>query len=83
MLYVDQVIVFLKEFENKEKDLKVCVVINLFFLYFLEGDIFNVEKYVEVVVKINWYNVQVFVNKGNCLFNWVCLYVVIFFCNCE
>lgn len=83
MLYADQAIVLLKEFENKEKDLKARAATNLSFLYFLEGDISNAEKHAEVAVKTNRYNAQALVNKGNCLFNRVCSHVVILSCNCE
>jgi intraflagellar transport protein 88 len=41
---------------------------NLSFLYFLEGDYKNAEKYAELAVKSDRYNAKALVNKANFLF---------------
>merc|ERR1719316_1800040 len=64
----DPAITVLKKFEKKEPMLLACAATNLSFLYFLEGDIANAEKYADIGVKADRYNARALVNKGNCLF---------------
>lgn len=47
----DQAIEVLKGFERKEQHLKARASTNLSFLYFLEGDLNNAEKYAEMGVQ--------------------------------
>lgn len=39
---------------------------NLSFLYFLEAEHVNAEKYADIAVKADRYNARALVNKGNC-----------------
>lgn len=41
---------------------------NISFLYFLERDYTNAEKYSEVAIEYDRYNAKALVNRGNCLF---------------
>lgn len=41
---------------------------NLSFIYFLERDYQNAEKYADLGIKNDPYNAKAFVNKGNCMF---------------
>lgn len=41
---------------------------NLSFLYLLEGDLQNAEKYSDVALKYDRFNAKAKVNKGNCQF---------------
>jgi len=45
-----------------------CAATNLSFLYFLEADHANAEKYADIAVKADRYNARALVNKGNCMF---------------
>lgn len=45
-----------------------CAATNLSFLYFLEGEHANAEKYADIAVKADRYNARALVNKGNCMF---------------
>lgn len=64
----DQAISVLKKFEKKEPSLMACAATNLSFLYFLEADHANAEKYADMAVKADRYNARALVNKANCLF---------------
>mmetsp|Transcript_19843 Transcript_19843/g.46131 ORF Transcript_19843/g.46131 Transcript_19843/m.46131 type:complete len:826 (+) Transcript_19843:62-2539(+) len=64
----DQAITVLKKFERKEPSLMACAATNLSFLYFLEADHVNAEKYADTAVKADRYNARALVNKGNCMF---------------
>merc|ERR1719262_1304507 len=64
----DQAISVLKKFERKEPSLMACAATNLSFLYFLEADHANAEKYADIAVKADRYNARALVNKGNCMF---------------
>eukprot|EP00929_Paragymnodinium_shiwhaense_P016842 TRINITY_DN12548_c1_g2_i2.p1 TRINITY_DN12548_c1_g2~~TRINITY_DN12548_c1_g2_i2.p1 ORF type:complete len:814 (-),score=200.11 TRINITY_DN12548_c1_g2_i2:227-2668(-) len=64
----DQAISVLKRFEKKEPSLMACAATNLSFLYFLEADIAQAEKYADIAVKADRYNARALVNKGNCMF---------------
>lgn len=43
--------------------------VNLSFLYLLEGDIRNAEKYADIAVTTDRYNAKAHTNRGNCYFN--------------
>ena len=43
-----------------------CAATNLSFLYFLEAEHANAEKYADIAVKADRYNARALVNKGNC-----------------
>lgn len=45
-----------------------CASTNLSFLYFLEAEHPNAEKYADIAVKADRYNARALVNKGNCMF---------------
>lgn len=64
----DQAIQILRRFEKKEPSLMAVAATNLSFLYFLEADLANAEKYADVAVKADRYNSRALVNKGNCMF---------------
>jgi len=48
--------------------LMACAATNLSFLYFLEAEHANAEKYADIAVKADRYNARALVNKGNCMF---------------
>jgi len=64
----DNAITVLKKFERKEASLMACAATNLSFLYFLEAEHANAEKYADIAVKADRYNARALVNKGNCMF---------------
>lgn len=41
---------------------------NISFLYFIEKNYRNAEKYADIAIKNDRYNAKALVNKGNCLF---------------
>lgn len=51
---------------GKEPSLMACAATNLSFLYFLEAEHANAEKYADIAVKADRYNARALVNKGNC-----------------
>ena len=53
-------------FPGKEPSLMACAATNLSFLYFLEAEHVNAEKYADIAVKADRYNARALVNKGNC-----------------
>lgn len=55
----------LKAFEKKRDNLQARALTNLSYLYYLEGDLVNAEKYVDQSLAINKYNASALVNKGN------------------
>lgn len=63
----EKAIDMLKSFEKKDFKLKSMAAINLSFLYFIEGDIPQADKYANLAVKHQRYNAKALVNKGNCL----------------
>jgi len=44
------------------------VASNISFLYFLENNYIDAEKYVDIAINNDRYNAKALVNKGNCLF---------------
>ena len=64
----DKAIELLKAFEKKDEALKAKAATNLSFLYFLEGDLDQADKYADLAVRHDRYNAKALVNKGNCWF---------------
>lgn len=62
---VEKTIQILKSFENKNKKLISRVANNISFLYFVEGDANNAEKYANLALDNERYNHKALVNKGN------------------
>ncbi len=58
----------LKGFEKKDKVMMGRVATNISFLYFLENDFKNAQKYADVAINYDRYNAKALVNRGNCLF---------------
>ncbi|CAD2215502.1 intraflagellar transport protein IFT88 [Angomonas deanei] len=58
----------LKEFEKKDPALRARAATNLAYLYFLEGEYDQGEKYSNLSIEANQYNAKALVNKGNFLF---------------
>lgn len=65
---IDNAIETLKSFEKKDKMLMAKAASNISFLYFLESDFKNSEKYAEVAIDYDRYNAKALVNRGNCYF---------------
>jgi len=65
---IDLSIETLKGFEKKDKSIMARASLNISFLYFLEGDYKNAEKYAVMAVEYDRYNAKALVNRGNCLF---------------
>ena len=59
----------LKTFEKQENKVASTAATNLSFLYFLQGETDQAEKYAELAMKSDSYNPSAFVNLGNCHFN--------------
>ncbi|KAJ3333439.1 Intraflagellar transport protein 88 [Blyttiomyces sp. JEL0837] len=58
----------LKSFEKKDQKLVGTAAINLSFLYFLEGESKQAEKYAELATNTDRYNAKALTNFGNCFF---------------
>ncbi|CCW60969.1 unnamed protein product [Phytomonas sp. EM1] len=58
----------LRAFEKKDRELRARAATNLAYLYFLEGDYENGEKYSDMSLEANQYNAKALVNKGNFFF---------------
>lgn len=58
----------LKSFEKKDKRMMTLASTNLGFLYLLEKDFENAEKYCDMALNNDRYNSKALVNKGNCYF---------------
>lgn len=58
----------LKGFEKKDHKMLGTAATNLSFLYFLESDYKNAEKYAEVAISSDKYNSKAQTNMGNCYF---------------
>lgn len=63
-----QAIETLKSFEKKDSKVASTAATNLSFLYFLEADLAQADKYAEVAMTADRYNPAALVNKGNVLF---------------
>ena len=57
-----------KSFEKKDQNLMARAATNISFLYFIEKDYKNAEKYADIAIKTDRYNAKALVNKGNCLY---------------
>ena len=66
---IDEAIDLLKSFEKKDKRMMTIAACNLSFLYLLEDDYVNAEKYCDIALKYDRYNCKALVNKGNCFFH--------------
>ena len=62
---VEKTISIMKSFENKDKRIISKVSNNISFLYFIEGDITNADKYANLALDNERYNHKALVNKGN------------------
>ncbi|XP_041354058.1 intraflagellar transport protein 88 homolog isoform X2 [Gigantopelta aegis] len=63
-----QAIETLKSFEKKDSKVASTAATNLSFLYFLETDMSQADKYAEIAMSADRYNPAALVNKGNVLF---------------
>ncbi|KAK3741791.1 hypothetical protein QZH41_001560 [Actinostola sp. cb2023] len=59
----------LKGFEKKDSKVQSTAATDLSFLYYLENDITQADKYAELAMAIDRYNPAALVNKGNCLYS--------------
>eukprot|EP00727_Mastigamoeba_balamuthi_P005601 m51a1_g1660 putative intraflagellar transport protein 88 homolog (724) ;mRNA; f:371243-373940 len=57
----------LKGFEKKDHNMASPASTNLSFLYFLENELQNAEKYADLALNSDRYNSKALVNKGNCV----------------
>jgi len=57
-----------KRFEKEDSKMQSAAATNLSFLYFLESQYAQADKYADVAITADRYNPQALVNKGNCLF---------------
>ena len=65
---IEKAIETLKAFEKKDKNMMAIASTNISFLYFLEKDYKNSDKYAEMALEYDRFNAKALVNKGNCLF---------------
>lgn len=65
---IKEAIEVFKGFEQKDIGLVDQAATNLSFLYYLENDFTNAEKYAELAVKADRYNAKALVNKANIYF---------------
>ncbi|KRX05596.1 hypothetical protein PPERSA_12774 [Pseudocohnilembus persalinus] len=65
---MEKAIESLKSLEKKDKQIMGRVSTNISFLYFLEQDFKEAEKYAEMAISYDRYNAKALVNRGNCLF---------------
>ncbi|XP_064489410.1 intraflagellar transport protein 88 homolog [Ornithodoros turicata] len=63
-----QAIETLKMFEKKDTKVASTAATNLSFLYFLQNDVAQADKYAEQAIMADRYNAGALVNKGNCCF---------------
>lgn len=64
----EKAIEVLKSFEKKDQVHKAMAATNLSYLYFIEGDTNQADKYASLAVRHQRYNAKALVNKGNCLY---------------
>jgi len=65
---IEKSIDLFKSFEKKDKVMMARASNNISFLYFLEDDYNNAEKFSDMAIQSDRYNSKALVNKGNCLF---------------
>ncbi|KAJ3053393.1 Intraflagellar transport protein 88, partial [Rhizophlyctis rosea] len=58
----------LKTFEKKDQSMVGTAATNLSFMYFLDGDYKQAEKYCDIAIASDRYNAKAQTNKGNCFF---------------
>lgn len=63
----DKAIEMLRGIRKKDPQLMALAATNLSFLYYLEQDYKNADKYANIALENDKYNAQALVNKGNCL----------------
>lgn len=63
----DKAIDMLRGIRKKDPALMALAATNLSFLYYLEQDYENADKYADIALQHDKYNAQALVNKGNCL----------------
>eukprot|EP01135_Chromosphaera_perkinsii_P000153 Nk52_evm49s32 gene=Nk52_evmTU49s32 len=63
-----QAIETFKAFERKDTQMASAAATNLSFLYFLENDLEQANRYADIAIQSDRYNANALVNKGNCLF---------------
>lgn len=73
-----QAIESLKMFEKKDPRFVGTAATNLSFLYFLEGDYRQSEKYADLAIDYDRYNSKAHTNKGNCFYMNGTLWAVFF-----
>ncbi|CAM9370847.1 unnamed protein product, partial [Heterosigma akashiwo] len=64
----DRAIEVMKSFEKKDQNLKAMAATNLSFMYFLEHEYEQADRYADLAIKQDRYNAKALVNKGNCLY---------------
>ncbi|KAK8769213.1 hypothetical protein V5799_014322 [Amblyomma americanum] len=64
----NQAIETLKAFEKKDTKVASTAATNLSFLYYLQSDLTQADKYADDAVQADRYNAGALVNKGNCCF---------------
>ncbi|XP_075551156.1 intraflagellar transport protein 88-like protein nompB [Dermacentor variabilis] len=64
----NQAIETLKAFEKKDTKVASTAATNLSFLYYLQNDLSQADKYADQAVQADRYNAGALVNKGNCCF---------------
>ena len=74
MVFIEQrdipaAIALLKSFEKKDRRMMTIAACNLSFLYLLEKDYPNADKYCDIALKFDRYNCKALVNKGNCFYH--------------
>jgi len=65
----EKAIELFKGFEKKDKVKMAIAANNISFLYYLERDFENAEKYAQIATQHDRYNAKALVNKGNCFFH--------------
>lgn len=63
----NKAIEMLRAIRKKDPQLMALAATNLSFLYYLEQDFENADKYATIALEYDKYNAQALVNKGNCL----------------
>ncbi|OHT17654.1 TPR Domain containing protein [Tritrichomonas foetus] len=63
----NKAIEMLRQIRKKDPQLMALAATNLSFLYYLEQDYDNADKYATIALEHDKYNAQALVNKGNCL----------------
>ncbi|KAK8860347.1 Intraflagellar transport protein 88 [Tritrichomonas musculus] len=63
----NKAIEMLRQIRKKDPQLMALAATNLSFLYYLEQDFENADKYADIALEHDKYNAQALVNKGNCL----------------